>query len=38
MAGFHTKTFIKNWKSDCNFECFYYCYKMNLEKDIIFLE
>ena len=28
----------KNWKSDCNFECFYYCYKMNLEKDIIFLE
>jgi hypothetical protein len=22
----------------CNFDCFYYCYKMNLEKDIIFLE
>ena len=22
----------------CNFECFYYCYKMGLEKDIIYLE
>ena len=21
----------------CNFDCFYYCYKMNLQKDIIFL-
>jgi len=21
----------------CNFDCFYYCYKMNLEKDIIWL-
>tara|TARA_B110000046_G_scaffold118725_1_gene125409 strand:- start:54 stop:566 length:513 start_codon:yes stop_codon:yes gene_type:complete len=26
----------KNMK--CNFDCFYYCYKMNLEKDIIWLE
>lgn len=25
------------WKNACNFECFYYCYKMNLERDIIFL-
>ena len=26
------------WKSDCNFDCFYYCYKIGLEKDIIWLE
>ena len=24
-------------KSSCNFDCFYYCYKMNLPKDIIWL-
>jgi len=24
-------------KSSCNFDCLYYCYKMNLPKDIIFL-
>ena len=28
----------KKWKSDCNFNCFYYCYKMNLPKDITWLE
>lgn len=28
----------KNWKSDCNFDCFYYCYKMGFKKDIIWLE
>ena len=28
----------KDYKSDCNFECYYYCYKMNLPKDIIWLE
>ncbi len=22
----------------CNFDCFYYCYKLNLEKDIIWLD
>ena len=22
----------------CNFDCFYYCYKMNLESDILFLQ
>lgn len=27
-----------NYKSDCNFDCFYYCYKMNLPSDIIWLE
>jgi len=32
--------FIKNGnelQNKCNFDCFYYCYKMNLEKDIIWL-
>jgi hypothetical protein len=28
----------KNWKNACNFDCFYYCYKMNFDKDIIWLE
>jgi hypothetical protein len=27
-----------NYKSDCNFECYYYCYKIGLEKDITWLE
>ena len=27
-----------NYKSSCNFDCFYYCYKMNLPKDIVWLE
>lgn len=27
----------KGWKSSCNFDCFYYCYKINLPKDIVFL-
>lgn len=26
-----------NIKNGCNFDCFYYCWKMNLSKDIIFL-
>ncbi len=33
--------FIKNGNektSNCNFDCFYYCYKMNLPRDIIWLE
>ena len=28
----------KEQKNSCNFDCFYYCYKMNLEKDITWLE
>jgi len=28
----------KNWKNQCNFDCFYYCYKMNLPRDMIWLE
>ena len=27
-----------DWVDKCNFDCFYYCYKMNLRQDIIFLE
>ena len=27
-----------DWNSRCNFDCFYYCYKMNLPKDIIWLD
>jgi len=29
---------VEGWKPQCNFDCFYYCYKMNFEKDIIWLE
>jgi len=25
------------WKSACNFDCFYYCWKINLPRDIIWL-
>ena len=28
----------KDWKNSCYFDCFYYCYKMNLPRDIIWLE
>ena len=27
----------KNWKNACNFDCFYYCYKINLPRDINWL-
>jgi len=27
----------KDWKNACNFDCFYYCWKMNLPKDFIHL-
>lgn len=27
----------EGWKNSCNFDCFYYCWKMNLEKDITWL-
>ena len=27
-----------NYKSSCNFDCFYYCYKIGLSKDIIWLD
>jgi hypothetical protein len=29
---------VKDYKSCCNFDCFYYCYKMDLPNDIIWLE
>ena len=28
----------EGYKSSCNFDCFYYCYKIGLERDIIWLE
>ena len=28
----------ENWGNRCNFDCFYYCYKMNLPRDIVWLE
>lgn len=28
----------EGFKNSCNFDCFYYCYKMNLPRDIIWLE
>lgn len=28
----------KGYASSCNFDCFYYCYKMNLPRDIMWLE
>ena len=31
-------TAVENYKSSCNFDCFYYCYKMGLQKDITWLE
>ena len=27
-----------DYKSSCNFDCFYYCYKINLDRDIVWLE
>jgi len=27
----------EKWKSDCNFDCFYYCYKIGLPSDIVWL-
>jgi len=29
---------VEGLKSACNFDCFYYCYKIDLPKDIIWLE
>ncbi len=26
------------WRNACNFDCFYYCYKIDLPKDIIWLD
>ena len=28
----------EDYKSKCNFDCFYYCYKMNLPNDMVWLE
>ena len=29
---------VKKQKNGCNFDCFYYCYKMNLPRDIVWLD
>jgi len=29
---------VTGWKNACNFDCFYYCYKINLKNDITWLE
>lgn len=29
---------VEGWKNACYFDCFYYCYKIELERDIIWLE
>ena len=31
-------TMPDNYKSSCNFDCFYYCYKMDLPRDITWLD
>jgi hypothetical protein len=28
----------EGWKDACNFDCFYYCYKIGLERDIVYLD
>lgn len=28
----------ENWSNKCNFDCFYYCWKIGLERDIIWLK
>ena len=28
----------ENWGNRCNFDCFYYCWKMNLPRDIVWLK
>ena len=28
----------EGWKNACNFDCFYYCWKMGLDRDIIWLD
>ena len=29
---------VEGWSNRCNFDCFYYCYKIGLEKDITWLD
>lgn len=28
----------ENWKNACNFDCFYFCYKINLPNDMLWLD
>ncbi len=29
---------VEGWKNACNFDCLYYCYKIDLTRDILWLE
>jgi hypothetical protein len=29
---------VEGWKQACNFDCFYYCWKINLPSSIVFLD
>jgi len=29
---------VEGYKNQCSFDCYYYCYKMNFPKDIVWLE
>jgi hypothetical protein len=29
---------VEGYKNQCSFDCYYYCYKMNFQKDIVWLE
>jgi hypothetical protein len=29
---------VEGWKPECNFDCFYYCWKINLPSSIVFLD
>ena len=29
---------VEGWKKACNFDCFYYCYKIGLPRDMMWLE
>jgi hypothetical protein len=29
---------VKEWKTSCAFDCFYYCYKMYFTKDIVWID
>ena len=28
----------EGWRNSCNFDCFYYCWKMNLERDLTWIK
>lgn len=34
----HFNKNLEGWKKACYFDCFYYCYKMNLPRDLIWID